>query len=400
MSTTTGLVLRARSGFYTIATDEGDLVEARLRGRVKRERQASDLAVIGDRVTVERLPDGTGAIVGIDLAERRFQPPAAGPRWWREEVMFATGTSGPACSPAPSAANPRLIDRFSVVVEYNEVRTIVATRSPVGAEPRSLRLYRRIGYDVVYRPNAGVVIEELRGGWPSGCSIVTGFRAEVTLLNTSSPGSAHDRQCPRGERKGKHTRRMRSSPLGEQSAYPWRHAGHPRARPWQIPRASWLALQSFAPISGHARSTTHACTPRALAAAVESGSLARWDYLSAMLTGDCRLGRRTIGPSNEGPDGDRTRAFTFPDARRRLISREDRLTPSTTRDGRLAHDAERSCSNRPEAGRARAIIASHGPPDHISGVGELVRDRDDVTVLTIRYLVVLGCRCARRWHGR
>ena len=58
MSTTTGLVLRARSGFYTIATDEGDLVEARLRGRMKKERQASDLAVIGDRVTVERLPDG------------------------------------------------------------------------------------------------------------------------------------------------------------------------------------------------------------------------------------------------------------------------------------------------------------------------------------------------------
>ena len=65
-----GLVLRARSGFYTIATDEGDLVEARLRGRVKKERQASDLAVIGDRVQVERLPDGTGAIASVSAGSR------------------------------------------------------------------------------------------------------------------------------------------------------------------------------------------------------------------------------------------------------------------------------------------------------------------------------------------
>ena len=52
---------RADVGALGHAGDEGDLVEARLRGRVKRERQASDLAVIGDRVTVERLPAGTGS---------------------------------------------------------------------------------------------------------------------------------------------------------------------------------------------------------------------------------------------------------------------------------------------------------------------------------------------------
>ena len=39
MSMTRGLVLRALSGFYTIATDDGDLVEARLRGRMKKVRQ-------------------------------------------------------------------------------------------------------------------------------------------------------------------------------------------------------------------------------------------------------------------------------------------------------------------------------------------------------------------------
>ncbi len=90
MSTTTGLVLRALSGFYTIETAEGDLVEARLRGRMKKERQASDLAVIGDRVEVERLADGTGAIVSVEPRTRRFSRRQPGPRGsWREDVMVA-----------------------------------------------------------------------------------------------------------------------------------------------------------------------------------------------------------------------------------------------------------------------------------------------------------------------
>ena len=85
MSTASGLVLRARSGFYTVATDDGDLVEARLRGRVKKERQTSDLAVIGDRVVVERLPDGTGAIGEVLPRRSRFSRRQPGPRGaWRE----------------------------------------------------------------------------------------------------------------------------------------------------------------------------------------------------------------------------------------------------------------------------------------------------------------------------
>src|SRR5688500_20390672 len=88
VSTAAGLVLRARSGFYTVATDESDLVEARLRGRGKRERQASDLAVIGDRVTVERLPDGTGAIDAIEPRERRLSRRQPGPRGAPHEAVL------------------------------------------------------------------------------------------------------------------------------------------------------------------------------------------------------------------------------------------------------------------------------------------------------------------------
>ena len=138
MTTLRGLVLRALSGFYTVVTDDGDLIEARMRGRVKRERQSSDLAVIGDRVELERLPDGTGAIVAVEPRTHRFSRRQPGPRGtWREDVIVANPDLVAivfACDRPPP--NPRLIDRFLVVAEYNEVPAILVANKTdlVGAD--------------------------------------------------------------------------------------------------------------------------------------------------------------------------------------------------------------------------------------------------------------------------
>jgi ribosome biogenesis GTPase len=211
-----GLVLRARSGFYTVLTDEGDLVEARLRGRVKKERQASDLAVIGDRVAVERLPDGTGAIEAVEPRQSRFSRRQPGPRGtWREDVMVANPDLVLpvfACDHPPP--NPRLIDRFLVVAEYNEVPAVLVANKVdlVGEEAAHQRFgqYERIGYDVVYTSaRADIGIEELRSRLAGKLSIVTGPSGvgKSTLLNALQPGL----QLTTGEvssaeeGKGKHT---------------------------------------------------------------------------------------------------------------------------------------------------------------------------------------------------
>lgn len=46
-----GTVLRAQSGFFWVQTEAG-VLECRLRGRLKKERLATDIAVIGDTVRV------------------------------------------------------------------------------------------------------------------------------------------------------------------------------------------------------------------------------------------------------------------------------------------------------------------------------------------------------------
>ncbi|MEP6681161.1 MAG: GTPase RsgA, partial [Chloroflexota bacterium] len=110
-----GLVLRARSSFYTVETAEG-LLESRLRGRIRKERQASDLAVIGDRVSVTRLPDGTGIIEAVEPRASKFSRRQPGPRGtWREDVLVANLDQVLivfSCADPPP--NPRLIDRFLV----------------------------------------------------------------------------------------------------------------------------------------------------------------------------------------------------------------------------------------------------------------------------------------------
>jgi ribosome biogenesis GTPase len=301
----TGLVLRARSGFYTIVTDDGDLIEARLRGRIKRDRQASDLAVIGDRVTVEHLPDGSGAIASIEPREHRFSRRQPGPRGsWREDVIVANPDLVAvvfACDRPPP--NPRLIDRFLVVAEYNEVPSLlVANKVDLVGDAAAHDLfspYQRIGYEVAYTSaKAGIGLEELRGRLAGRLSIVTGpsGAGKSTLLNALQPGL----QLVTGEvsevesGKGKHTTtHAELHPLaGDAGGYVADTPGIRELGLWQIPPTELArCFPEFRPHLGRCafNDCTHVHEPRCgLRAAVASGQVGeeRYDSYRRLLTGD------------------------------------------------------------------------------------------------------------------
>jgi ribosome biogenesis GTPase / thiamine phosphate phosphatase len=303
VSDTRGLVLRARSGFYTVATDEGDLVEARLRGRVKKARQASDLAVIGDRVSLERLSDGTGAIDAVEPRERRFSRRQPGPRGsWREDVIVANPDLVAvvfACDRPPP--NPRLVDRFLVVAEYNEVPVLlVANKVDLVGEKEAHRLfdpYQRIGYEVVLASaKSGLGLEQLRQRLTGKLSIVTGPSGvgKSTLLNALQPGL----QLVTGEvsevlsGKGKHTTTHAELHPLDGGGYVADTPGIRELGLWQIPptELAWCFPEFRDHLGGCAfNDCSHLHEPRCgVRAAVEAGAVseARYDSYRRMLTGD------------------------------------------------------------------------------------------------------------------
>ena len=192
-----GTVLRARSGFYTVLTDTQALVECRLRGRVKQDRGDSDLVVIGDRVSLAMVEGGDAMIETVEARQSRFSRRQPGPRGaWKEDMIVANLDQVLvvfACAePMP---HPRLIDRFLVVAEHNEIEAVVVANKVdlVGmlAARQIFGHYESIGYEVHYvSAREGIGVEALADRLAGRVSVVTGPSGvgKSTLLNAIQPG--------------------------------------------------------------------------------------------------------------------------------------------------------------------------------------------------------------------
>ncbi len=188
-----GVVLRAQSGFFWVQTDAG-LIECKLRGRLKRERQSTDIAVIGDDVAISIVGPGEGAIEAVLPRRSRLARKAAGTRS-AEDVMVANVDQVLlvfAC--AQPAFSPRMLDRYLVICEHSELDpVIVATKVdlPDAAEARALLApYERIGYPLIYAStHTGQGIDEVRQRLAARISVVTGKSGvgKSSLLNAVAP---------------------------------------------------------------------------------------------------------------------------------------------------------------------------------------------------------------------
>ncbi len=190
-----GKVLRAHNGFFWVETSNG-ILECKLRGRLKKERQSADIAVIGDEVEVEQTAPGEGAIKAVAERRSRFSRQHAGPAGqWKEDILIANLDQVCvvfACANPP--LNPRLLDRFLVVAEYNDIAAVIVVNKidlPGAEETQArLHLYEQIGYGVLYvSAQTGAGTDTLRERLAGRISVFTGPSGvgKSSLLNAIQP---------------------------------------------------------------------------------------------------------------------------------------------------------------------------------------------------------------------
>jgi ribosome biogenesis GTPase len=149
-----GFVTRLQAGFYTVQTDDGELV-CRIRGRLKQKNKTETLVAVGDRVTVSRLPDGSGVIETVKKREREFFRTAPSARGEFKQVLLANPDQivmvFSCAEPAPSL---RMLDRFLVIAEKQDITALIVANKVdlVGMRKakRTFSIYSDLGYPLVF----------------------------------------------------------------------------------------------------------------------------------------------------------------------------------------------------------------------------------------------------------
>ena len=217
----TGLIVRDVSGFFTVETAEHGRVICQLAGRLKQGRVESDLAAVGDRVTLIIHEDGSGTIETVAERERVFSRARPAPTFRKtatdkeqvwvanpDQIVFVMATR----DPEPSL---RKLDRFLVVAERNEIPAVICVNkidlvSFVDAE-ELFQIYADIGYSLIFTSAAdGVGIDELRDCLHNKLTVLAGSSGvgKSSLLNALEPGlGLRVKAVSEATTKGMHTTR-------------------------------------------------------------------------------------------------------------------------------------------------------------------------------------------------
>lgn len=218
-----GLVVKEQSGFFWVEVPDGRVVMCRLRGRLLEEAQSSDIAAIGDRVTISINDDGSGAVESVEertsalSRSARTEGNRGGGAAEREHVIIANANQAlivfAAAQPAPSYI---MLDRFLVAGEKAGLDRLVVVANKIDLDTdetarRRFRIYERAGYAVIYTSvTENVGVDAVRDALKGHISVMTGPSGvgKTSLLNAIQPGLARAvKSVSEYHQEGQHTTR-------------------------------------------------------------------------------------------------------------------------------------------------------------------------------------------------
>ena len=210
-----GTVLRTQGGIYDVETPDG-VLEAVLRGRLKREQRTGEKVVVGDVVDLEPELSGEETVWAIQNVHER-------------STVLARRAPGKAPRPKPIVANVdqvvivfaaaqpdphlRMLDRFLVIAGSSDIAPLIVVNKVdlVGeaAARATFGPYERAGYRLLFtaaRERRGV--DELREALCGRLSALTGPSGvgKSSLLNEVQPGlGLRVAEISQAVNKGRHT---------------------------------------------------------------------------------------------------------------------------------------------------------------------------------------------------
>jgi ribosome biogenesis GTPase len=217
VSEANGWVYRSEGGRYEVRLDDGSLVSASLRGRLKRQARTGDRVVIGDRVRVDRadIASGDEAWVISEVAPRGGQIVRRGVQERHAKVVAANVDRMFAVIAAVEPA-PRMdtVDRLLVIAEASGIEAHVVINkmdlegAAAGAAPY-LELYPAIGYRTwPVSALRGDGLEELAEVVREGTSALVGPSGvgKSSILNALDPSLGLETgELSRKLARGRHT---------------------------------------------------------------------------------------------------------------------------------------------------------------------------------------------------
>ncbi len=306
MSVRPGIVIEGTGGIWQVRTRDGELVPAALAGRLKQEERDHVKLAVGDHVTVEPEERGQGFRI-VSIGARHSVLARREPGGRRGERVLAANVDQVlvVISVANPEPHPRMIDRFLVVCEANDlVAHLVLNKVDLATAPGAVDAlahpYERAGYPV-HRTSVkqDVGLDELRGVLAGRVTAVTGPSGvgKSSLLNTLHPGLAlRTQEISASVNKGRHTTvGSKLVPLPDGSdGYLVDTPGLREIGMWGLPADSLdQCFPEFRPYLGECRfqDCQHDVEPEcAVRAALAAGVLHRGRYESYIkLLGELRL---------------------------------------------------------------------------------------------------------------
>ncbi len=210
-----GLVVRSTAGFVNVLID-GEVMQCRLRGRLKQAPRTTDICVIGDQVIVED-PESSSSVVSEVLPrDTRFsrRQPGRGPE--REDVLVANLDQllVTFCYGQPPL-KPRLLDRFLVIAEHQGVSPLIVMNKADLRQPEDdawRARYEAVGYPILtVSAGTGEGVDTLFDGLQGKISAFVGPSGvgKSSLINRILPElELNTAQVSDHHGKGRHTTRV------------------------------------------------------------------------------------------------------------------------------------------------------------------------------------------------